>query len=404
MRKIVIIVGSLLVVFLTLFVILFIIYPTASPFTSAKYIVQSWFNPHKNMQKQVIGFLPYWRLDDSQYIHFNELTEISYFSLSADKDGNIVKISGNETEPGWREWNGTQVKDLIAKTQITGNAFSFTLAMQKNSVIEGFLDNKNAQENLMINVIQEVKNRHINGVILDVEYLGKPDSKYREAFTSFANTFYSQMKKELPNVSISLTLLPRSGRDDGLFNLSELSPYFDRFIGMTYDYYTPGSDIAGPVAPLHGFAEKQYFFDVVTSYQDYTKYISPSKLIMGVPYYGYDWPVENGAKKQSVVLPQNDTNGYAAAMSYGRMRADTDIKTNQCTWDDMAQEMWCYYVDPKTNVDHQVWIGDARSMNAKYQFAKTQKLAGVAIWTLGYDKSYPDLWNVLEKNLLQSGI
>jgi len=31
----------------------------------------------------------------------------------------------------------------------------------------------------------------------------------------------------------------------------------------------------------------------------------------------------------------------------------------------------------------------------KFNFARKNNLAGIAIWTLGYDKSYPDLWDMI---------
>jgi spore germination protein YaaH len=172
---------------------------------------------------------------------------------------------------------------------------------------------------------------------------------------------------------------------------------YDRVVVMSYDYYASNSDIAGPVAPMGGFAEKKYLFDIVTTYEDYLKVVPKEKLVMGVPYYGYDWPVENGSEINSPTLPQNDQNGYPEVISYGRAKTFESLKEENCQWEPLAQSRWCYYTDPETEVDHQVWVEDNQSIEAKFNFAKKEDLSGIAIWTLGYDKQYPDLWEMIKK-------
>ena len=77
-------------------------YPTTSFLVSGQYIFSNLGHSHAQMQKQVVGFLPYWNLDNSKYLHFDLLSEVFFFSLSADEDGQIIKVVNNETDPGWR--------------------------------------------------------------------------------------------------------------------------------------------------------------------------------------------------------------------------------------------------------------------------------------------------------------
>ena len=49
----------------------------------------------------------------------------------------------------------------------------------------------------------------------------------------------------------------------------------------------------------------------------------------------------------------------------------------------------------------------ARSLGVKYDFVKSQDLAGVGIWALGFDSGKSELWSVLQekfdvKNLADS--
>ncbi len=373
-------------------------YPTTSPLNTLSYIVYSKQHLHIPMSKQTIAFLPYWKLSDAKYTRFDLLSDISYFSLTIDEKGNFIQKKENHSEPGWQAWNSQTVKDLIAKTQITGNTFSLTLANQKNKTIETFLQDKTAQQHLINNTLKQITSRHLNGVTLDFEYEGQPDGTYSNAFTQFASNFATTLHKKAPGVRLNLTLLPLSGREKGLFDLPAIVPLFDRFIGMSYDYYALGSDVAGPIAPMNGFKENKFFFDVTTTYEDYMKYIPKEKIVMGIPYYGYDWAVTDGKKIQSATFPQSDPNNYVAAISYAKVKDDTDIKQDQCMWDDYAKEPWCWYTDSH-QVDHQVWFENNESIKIKYRFARQSNFAGVAIWTLGYDKNYPDLWNVMKSTL-----
>jgi spore germination protein YaaH len=42
-----------------------------------------------------------------------------------------------------------------------------------------------------------------------------------------------------------------------------------------------------------------------------------------------------------------------------------------------------------------VWYENNRSIAAKFAFARAHGFAGIAIWVLGYDSTYPDLWDLM---------
>lgn len=368
-------------------------YPTASPFLTSTYLVESQNHPHAKMSQEIIGFLPYWRMDDTKYLRFDLLSEIIYFSLTVDENGQFVKIVKNETDPGWRWWQGETVKDLIAKTQIEGGKFSLTVAMQKNKTLESFLNNKSAQETLIQNLLTEVKSRHLNGINIDFEYDGIPDDSLRERFVEFNQTLTSVFRKQSPSTRLSIDFFPLSVRKPRMYDIAKLAPLYDRVIIMSYDFYSSSSDMAGPISPIGGYPEKKYIFDINTTLTDYLTIVPKEKLVLGVPYYGWDWTVEDGKTPQSRTI---DTDDFPQILSYGRMRTFEDLIENQCQWEPLAQAKWCWYLDPETEVEHQVWMENNQSVEAKYNLIKNQGLAGAAIWTLGYDKQYPDLWQIIQ--------
>lgn len=371
-------------------------YPTVSPFITDQYFIESVFNPHKKLDKHVMGFLPYWRLEDLQYIRPQLLSEINYFSLTAGPDGKIVKVANGQTDPGWRSWQTDNVRNFMTRAQILGTDFSVTIAALENNLITNILDSEESQQNLIDDIITEVKDRKLQGVNIDFEYFGEPDEEYRVAFTEFSNKLNTQIDKEVPGTELSLSIMPRSAREVDLFEFEELAPIYDRFIGMSYEYYGASADIAGPVAPMKGFKEGMYFFDVETTYEDYLKVLPREKIVMGVPYYGWERSVEDGKTKNSLTYPSDNEKNYAAVISYARAKESKDIKKNQCKWDEVAQETWCWFKDKESGIDRQVWIADNKSVDIRFDYANKQNFGGIGIWTLGYDKQYPDLWDIIE--------
>ena len=185
-------------------------YPTVSPLVSGRYMLSNLGHSHAQMQKDVVGFLPYWNLDNSKYLHFDLLSEVFFFSLTADENGQIIKIVNNETDPGWRWWSSPTIQNLIAKTQITGAKFGLTIAMHKNKTLESFLDNPSAQKTLISNLIRIVESDKIDGLNLDFEYDGKPDDKYQSKFTNFAKELTSTFRTQSPKTELSIDFFPLS--------------------------------------------------------------------------------------------------------------------------------------------------------------------------------------------------
>jgi spore germination protein YaaH len=148
---------------------------------------------------------------------------------------------------------------------------------------------------------------------------------------------------------------------------------------MGYDYHYTGSPAAGAVAPLDGGLSVRRS---VTNYLNLG--VGPQKLVLGVPYYGYDWPVK-------------DNNSGSATTGKGKPVIYKDAKTaaaqNGRNWDATAASPWYAYSTPAGW--RQAWYEDAQSLGAKCDLVKSMNLAGIAIWALSYDGSNRDLWDVL---------
>lgn len=374
------------------------LYPTTNPFKAISYMNYSRSHPHQQMAKRTIGFAPSWQLDKMQSVRLDLLTDVVYFSLTVDDQGNLAtKNAKGEDDEGWAAWNAAPANDLIAKSQIMGANAGLTIALLKNEKIKAFLASESNQATLIDSTIAQVKRKHLKIINLDFEYTGDPPDDLPAKFSAFVNHMDQELDAKVPGTELDMNLMARSGRDPKLFEIEKLNQSIDKFIVMSYDYYTGGSDSAGPVAPMNGYSTKKYFFDVSTTYSDLSKLISSDKIIMGVPYYGYDWPVKDKTNPRSLALAQSDANGYVETLSYGRARSEANFSGENCHFDELAQQQWCGYTDPETGKDRVAWFENTQSIKVKYDFAKSQNLAGIGIWSLGYDRDYPELWEIMKE-------
>jgi hypothetical protein len=110
------------------------------------------------------------------------------------------------------------------------------------------------------------------------------------------------------------------------------------------------------------------------------------KIILGLPYYGYEWPTTSGSAGASTT-GSGDAKFYSEAIalaeSYGPL------------WNDESQTPWYRYQDGNNNW-HQGWYDDSLSLSLKYELAIDEDLLGIGIWALGYDGTEPELWGALE--------
>ena len=70
-------------------------YNIISPLSSNKSVFA--FSTKDEKPKKIIyGYLPYWSLEKIKYLQLDKLTDIAYFGLYLDKDGNFIKTKEGE--------------------------------------------------------------------------------------------------------------------------------------------------------------------------------------------------------------------------------------------------------------------------------------------------------------------
>lgn len=352
-------------------------------------------NKHK---KSVYGFLPYWTMEKAQYIQLDKLTDIAYFALSINADGSIKKI-GNDgnLEPGYNNWKNSETLDEFIQRAKTANVnVALTLISHEADVSDSFLSCKKCWENFAAEVDAELKSKNLNAVNVDFEYAEYTDKQkalqYSE-FIGFLNKYLDKTNKN--GVQVVVSTFADAVNKPRVTDIPTLSKAADGLFIMAYDFHYTGSDKAGPVAPING-SGKEYSYDINTMLKDYLRVTPSSKIILGVPYYGYNWVVASH-EPYSARIPGDDYIGYSQSQTYENiMETILNLKLS-VLWDKHALSPYFNYTSPTSGANRQVYFENAESLKIKYELVHKYQLKGVGIWALGYDGGYQELWHALEE-------
>jgi|GEM_PF-1083303 spore germination protein YaaH len=344
----------------------------------------------KRLQYEVFGYLPYWSFDKLQYLHLDLLSTIAYFALEIDhQTGDFLKNGAY-----WNTWNGRDMKELIERAKTEKTNVVLTIKLFENTPIENFLSCGRCRQNAIDKTLKEIKEKGATGVNVDFEYFGTPPTETVVRYSQFMRDLTDVIHKEVRGATISMAVYATSAREERLHNVELVGNFIDYVFIMGYDFFRPGSTNAGPVAPLTGVGK--YGFDMETSVEDFLSKMPAEKIVMGVPYYGYDWPVE-GQGVNAKVLPYNDQNGGLSVVYYDQAAIQEKNKSVLIDWDEIAQVPYYSYYSSRDRVWREAYYENERSLREKYDFIKSKKIRGVGIWALGFDGNRSELWDLLEE-------
>ncbi|HAV92835.1 TPA: hypothetical protein DCW38_06610 [candidate division WOR-3 bacterium] len=324
----------------------------------------------KGMLFNYYGYLPYWT-DTLAYANFDYelLTHVAYFSIELNTDGSIGSVP-----------NPSRFTKIYSECHKRGVRVHMTFTLFGWTSVSNLLNSWTARNSAVSNIINFIDAYSIEGANIDFEYV---TSSVKDSFSLF-----------IQNLADSLHLNP-SGRKELYiampavpawypgYDYASLSDDADGLFIMGYDYHYSGSSEAGPVAPTFNSSYWGYYA-VNTTVGDYFDYgASRDKVILGVPYYGYDWPTVSDALKSS-------TTGSGTAVLF--KNAKTNAVSYGYEFDANSQTPYYNYFSASW---HQCWYDDSVSIINKLEIAVDSSLQGAGCWALGYDDGEDDLWNAI---------
>jgi len=239
------------------------------------------------------------------------------------------------------------------------------------ATVQALLESPAAQARLLASCVKLMQEKGYTGLDVDFEYV---PAAARESLGCFLAKARAWMHDE--GFLLTSAVPPKTADNQGGplfegFDFWAQGKYNDYVTLMTYEWGYQGGP-PGPVAPI---AEVRRAVEFAMSR------MPKSKILMGIPNYGYDWriPWQQGTNATVVQNP----GAITIAARHGA----------NIQFDEKAQTPWFRYTEPGGQ-QHEVWFEDARSIRAKLELVRELGIAGVSYWTVNYP--FAANWTLVE--------
>lgn len=280
------------------------------------------------------------------------LSELSIFSYGFTKEGNLVPPALDDVWMIEEALRANTMPTLVLTPLGEDGKFN-------NSLFTAIASDYAAQQRLVQQLLGTMMEKGYRGLDFDFEYIAGDD---RYAYAEFVRTTTETLNAF--GFYVSVALAPKISDDqpgvlyEGI-DYALLGAAANSVLLMTYEWgFTYGPPMA--VAPIRN----------VRRVLEYALTRIPNeKISLGIPNYGYDWPLpfEAGVTKATTL---GNIEAVQLAIEHG-----VEIQ-----FDEIAQSPFFNYW--QYGVLHEVWFEDVRSYLAKFDLVKEFDLRGVGYWQI----------------------
>src|SRR5258708_4866185 len=227
-----------------------------------------------------------------------------------------------------------------------------------------FLANPAARRNLTQGLVQFAQIEHQAGIVFDFEDI--PDASqmhFRQLVSEAGAALHAA------GLKLMISLPPRNLS----FDYEALAKHCDAIILMNYDQHYPAS-APGPIAAQDWFLQ---------NLEQRVKEIPPSKIVMAIANYAYDWERVPHVKRQKSAEPLSVQGALLRAHeSETQVDFDSDSLNPHFSYTDESNHM------------HEVWMLDAVTAYNQLRASERAGIQGTALWRLGLaDSSMWPIWD-----------
>lgn len=280
------------------------------------------------------------------------LTELLVFSYGFTNEGILVPPLLPD------DWMISLAKQYNTRPILTLTPFGID-GRFSNNLTNALVNNQQAIERLTEDILFTLEQKGFVGVDVDFEYTLAKD---RDAFTSFVARLRERLN--VYGYTVSVCLAPKtSSEQPGLLyqgkDYGGLGAAADSVLLMTYEWgYKYGPPMA--VAPIN----------MVRRVVEYAVTEIPvTKMNLGIPNYGYDWPLPY---ERNVTEARTISNVEAVQIAIAN--------SAEILFDELAKSPYFYYTSNGT--EHVVWFEDVRSVQAKFDLINEFGLRGAGYWQI----------------------
>jgi spore germination protein YaaH len=327
-----------------------------------------------NRRTLVVASIPYWNIQHSTAVvlaNRRAVNEVSPWIYGLSATGDIVPQYPRGQAPAIAtdiaRLRAAHLRIVPSIANITGGAWDYP-------AVSHMLHNPGMMRQQVDAIVALVQRDKYAGVDIDYEELHAGD---QQAFTQFASDLAAALHKRGKVLSVAVfpqTSAPARGSPNAAQDYAALGRVADQVRIMAYNDHWANS-APGATAPIS-------WVRAVTRYA--TSQMLPSKVVLGVPLYGYDWP---------------DGPASAATVSWLQALRLSRQHHASASYSKAAQAPYFSYLSGGRT--HTVWFENAESSAAKFGVVKGSGAAGVYLWMYGYED--PGTWSSLRTVLPVSG-
>lgn len=322
-------------------------------------------------------------------------------------------------DTNWEKYNWTELTTLATFYRYNDSeSFKLVCHAHANNVrvvphigsdILKYHDEK-SQDTYIHGLIEDIEKYSLDGMNIDLESpIAKNSSDYH-LLNTMVQKLYKAFKARNSSYQVTIDVAWSADCIDGrCYDYAELAKWSDYLFVMAYDERSQMFD--GPPCYARSNSALQLNEHGIDSYRKLG--IPANKLILGLPWYGYDYACISVDNHNRCVIssvpylgvPCSDAAGsqhdYAAII-----RDLLPLSKDGLQYNETDQSPYFFY-ESKSGDVHQVWFDNPKSLSVKYKFAKEHGLRGVGFWNTDAvysDGSSPkhegdDMWNAVEKFL-----
>ncbi len=342
-----------------------------------------------NPKVRVFGWHAAWV--DQEYINYNlnYLTDLILFGYD---------VAANGSPANEKELHKLLGSELVGKALSEGKTVSLSIYSKNPETIHNLLDRPASWGNLFAGIRAAVEAYGLGGINVYFEDV-KPADKSK--FSRFIDALSSELVEGEEAFSLTVSIPPISNSKD----LANTNAYDFQYLNSKVDFYLVQTDKLNISNTRIPFAPTPLYPDQLSArgsvegtFAFYTNGRIPiGKLVMTVSYLGISWPMPD-------FFADSRATGFGAYMPYQAIQEQLISQYSGQVVPVLGFDpvQVSSYLNYGTLGDlRQVWFEDGRSLMEKYAWALDNATGGVAVWGMGYDDGYIDLWDALGASLVQ---
>ncbi len=377
------------------------------------------FSASASSKFEVTGWIPYWRSatgTGDTLPHLNSLSEVNPFVYSVKTNGTIVDNGSLDEEP-WLSFIAEAKKQKVRVIP--------TIMWSNGDAIHAILSSGPLRRSFEDHIVKLVKQNKFDGI--DIDFEGK-HAEDKDNFSIFLKGLYQRIGTKW----LMCTIESRTPNESRYFgtdippdatiyanDLVAINKYCDRVRVMAYDQQGVDQHLATLAASssqLYAPVGDPAWVEKVVNLM--SKNIKKSKMLIGVPTYGYEYDVTAYANKQylyDILWTFNPGYATSIAAQYGitptrnaagemyftytpnanvASTSPTSLGPNSALLASAASDLYATTYNSHLAFRLIDW-SDAESIRQKIELAKELGIRGISIFKLDGGQD-PKLWSVLE--------